>query len=66
MELKPCFIKELSFVRGSIKTPFGEISSSWERKENKIIYEVTIPNAVTARYNDVVLQAGEHKFVLEI
>ena len=66
VELKPCFIKELSFVRGSIKTPFGEISSSWERKENKIIYEVKIPNAVTARYNDVVLQAGEHKFVLEI
>ena len=65
VELKPCFIEDVSFARGSIKTPFGEICSSWERKDGEIIYQVAIPNGVTATYNGLLLQAGENQFVVE-
>ena len=48
VEIAPRIPSKLSFAKGSIVTPKGKISVSWEKKEKEILFEVTIPEHVTA------------------
>ena len=38
----------LEFMKGSVDSPYGVISAGWERKGDKIEYQVTIPVNTTA------------------
>ncbi|HOA32129.1 MAG TPA: alpha-L-rhamnosidase C-terminal domain-containing protein, partial [Clostridia bacterium] len=33
----------LTYAKASYKSVYGEITSSWERKEGKTVYTVTVP-----------------------
>ena len=46
--LTPSWGGALSFAKGEQETPFGKITSSWEKKENSIVYHCTIPANTTA------------------
>lgn len=46
--LKPKFPEGLSFVQATHDTPYGTISSKWERQNNQIQWKVIIPPNTTA------------------
>lgn len=46
--LKPHFVADLDYVKASYMSPYGEIRSSWERKNGKVTYRVTVPPNSTA------------------
>ena len=46
--MTPSWGGALSFAKGEQETPFGKITSSWEKKENSIVYHCTIPANTTA------------------
>jgi alpha-L-rhamnosidase len=46
--VKPCIIDGIDFAEASICSPYGEIVSRWERKDNSIILSVTAPPNTTA------------------
>lgn len=68
--LKPHFVKNLDYVKASYRSPQGEIISHWERKNGKIIYNVTVPpNSTATLYFDpkkepIKLIAGSYQFVI--
>ena len=49
IEIKPHILGDLTSASASIKTVRGRLSSSWKRKGNSIILEVTIPANSQAR-----------------
>jgi alpha-L-rhamnosidase len=46
--IKPSVVDEVSFAEASAGSPYGEIVSRWEHKDNKIILSVTIPPNTSA------------------
>ena len=58
--LTPSWGGALSFAKGEQETPFGKINSSWEKKENSIVYHCTIPANTTAHLS---LPASGHSSV---
>ena len=46
--LTPSWGGTLTYAKGEQKTPFGKIASSWEKKDNSIVYHCTIPANTTA------------------
>jgi alpha-L-rhamnosidase len=46
--VKPFIVAEVDFAEASVGTPYGEIVSRWERKENKIILSVIAPPNTSA------------------
>lgn len=53
--LKPETDERLTWVKGCYKSPAGEYESSWEIKENEVIYQVKVPFGASA---DFVLEQG--------
>jgi alpha-L-rhamnosidase len=53
--LQPHFVSGLNHSTVTHRSPYGEIVSKWERKNEEIIYSVTIPANSTA---DLFLQEG--------
>ena len=51
-QIKPEFIKDLSFVRMCHESPYGVIRSEWKRNKNKIVCEFEIPAKASA---DIIL-----------
>jgi alpha-L-rhamnosidase len=47
--VKPFIVAEVDFAEASTGSPYGEIFSRWERKNNKIIQSVTVPPNTSAR-----------------
>lgn len=45
--LKPNFVKGLQHFEAKHTSPYGEISSSWKRKKDKIEYKISIPSNST-------------------
>ena len=62
----------LEFMKGSVDSPYGVISAGWERKGDKIEYQVTIPVNTTATLfkntedpaDTVELGSGTYTFML--
>jgi alpha-L-rhamnosidase len=46
--LKPQFTARLSFVKASLDSPYGTISSYWHRSGKQLLYDVTVPPNTTA------------------
>lgn len=55
--LCPC-IEKLNYAKGGFRTPYGDVSSSWRRDEEKIFYSCRIPANSSAR---LILPDGEIK-----
>ncbi len=64
LELCPCFIPQLGFVKGSMITVKGEIKAEWKYENQQIVYSVTIPNGVQASFRGQELAVGENRFIL--
>ena len=58
--LTPSWGGTLTYAKGEQETPFGKITSSWEKKENSIVYRCTIPANTTAHLS---LPASGHNSV---
>ena len=46
--VKPFIVAEVDFAEASAGSPYGEIVSRWERRDNKIILSVTVPPNTSA------------------
>ena len=46
--IQPHITDKLNYVKASFDSPYGTVSSGWERKNGKIIVQVTIPVNTTA------------------
>lgn len=64
--LKPAFIKEVGYAKGSMKTVKGTIYAEWKIDGDTATYKVTIPSGVHAKYNGKKLVAGENIFKVKI
>ena len=64
VELKPCFIKEIKYVKGYIDTPYGKISSEWNYNGSQFEYQVNIPSGINVTYKNKPLKAGLNKFII--
>ena len=65
IELDPCFIKELGFVRGSMDSVRGRIQAEWVYENGRYIYTVDIPAGVKASFRGKALSAGKNKWIIE-
>lgn len=54
-EISPHFIGKLEYAKAKYISPFGEIKTSWERKEEKITLRVLAPIKM---HGEVILQKG--------
>lgn len=57
VEIRPCPVGDLTFVRGSTTTLYGKVGVEWERKGEAFTLNVTIPANCTA----AVYLPGEHE-----
>jgi alpha-L-rhamnosidase len=46
--INPAFVEDLQWASGEFEGPYGEIVSSWERKDDKVILRISIPVNSTA------------------
>ena len=64
IELKPVFIKELNYAKGSMDTIHGKIEADWRFRDNGFYYSVTIPEGVTAFFRGQRLEKGKNVFFI--
>jgi hypothetical protein len=64
IELKPVFIKELGFSKGSMETVKGEICAEWRYDGGRFIYTVDLPEGARARFGGEELKAGKNVFYI--
>ena len=62
IDLRPCFVAGLGFVRGSMQTVRGEIEVEWHEADGGFVYTVTIPQGVSAVWRGDVLTGGTYQF----
>lgn len=62
--LKPVTDSRLTYAKASVETAYGTVSSKWEIKDGKTIYEFTVPNTATLILNGETkeLSKGTYKF----
>jgi alpha-L-rhamnosidase len=60
IRMKPAFTAGLNFADASYLTPYGQVSSSWRKKDGKVIWDVTVPANVRA---EIFLPDGDVKEV---
>ncbi|KAA6317178.1 hypothetical protein EZS27_032628 [termite gut metagenome] len=46
--IQPVIVPEVTFAEASVESPYGQISSRWERHKNKVKLSVTVPPNSTA------------------
>ena len=65
--VKPLFSKELNWAEGYYRSLNGLISSRWERKNNKISLQLTVPQNTTASViaNGKTQEVGPGKYVFD-
>ncbi|MBO0458119.1 family 78 glycoside hydrolase catalytic domain [Enterococcus hulanensis] len=51
--IKPYFSKKVNKVEGSITTKKGEIHSVWEREDDKVVLELTVPENIEVQLGKV-------------
>ncbi|MDE7464147.1 MAG: alpha-L-rhamnosidase, partial [Clostridiales bacterium] len=64
--VKPVIGGGLTYAKGSVVTPYGEIKASWELNDGKFDLNITVPfgtqcNAVLPDGNEMLLCSGEHR-----
>ena len=62
LELKPVFIKDLKYAKGSMDTVRGKIEADWIYRNNGFFYSVTIPKGITAFFRGRQLENGRNVF----
>jgi len=65
IELTPCFLKEIGFVKGSMQTVKGKLDIEWKYSDGKFIYTVDLPPSIKAYFKGKQLLPGENRFVME-
>ncbi|MCB9218390.1 MAG: family 78 glycoside hydrolase catalytic domain [Ignavibacteriales bacterium] len=60
--IKPYLPDDMSYVNASINTIKGEVKSSWEKKKDKIIFNISIPVNSTA---EIYLPLSDNKEIYE-
>jgi alpha-L-rhamnosidase len=64
--LRPCFLRELGFARGSMDTVRGRIEAEWHCERDGFVYQITLPQGVHASFRGRRLTPGTHRlFVAE-
>ena len=64
VEIKPCFIDELDYCRGSVITPKGKLCVKWKRADGSIKLDIEVPEGICACFAGKELHAGENVFEL--
>lgn len=64
IELKPVFVKELGFVKGSFETVRGKISAEWRYENGEFNYTVEVPEGISASFGGEALSAGKNTFTI--
>lgn len=68
--IAPKAVSRFNWMRGSMQTPQGTVSVSYQKSPNGIEFDLVIPDGVTAvfRYGDadISLQAGENHVCIEV
>ena len=62
IELKPVFIKELGFIKGSMETVKGERCAEWKYEDGEFIYTVDIPEGISASFGGKEIPTGKNIF----
>jgi alpha-L-rhamnosidase len=62
IRIRPCFPEQLSWVSASYNSPYGKISSRWERNGPRTTLRVTVPPNTTA---EVHLEGADPRLVTE-
>ena len=65
IELKPAFVRELSWCRGLRHMPCGDLTVAWRRTDDDVKMKVEVPEGVTVRYKDRIMTAGIYEFQVE-
>lgn len=65
IDIKPYFVKELSYVRGYYSTEYGRITVEWKRENGTVNLCVEVPQNINATYNGQKLRTGENKFIIK-
>ena len=65
--LKPHFVKELTYVKASYHSPYGEIISAWKRVGDKVIYPANTTATLYLKHKDVpkTLSSGSYEFEIK-
>lgn len=64
LELSPYLPEKMSFARGSVTTPRGEVRVRLERRDGKVFAEVCIPENVAAEFRGKPVRQGVSAFEL--
>lgn len=65
VRIAPYFEPSLTHCRASMRTPFGDILSGWERKESRVQLRFTIPEGCAAIYDSTEYPAGTYEFEID-
>lgn len=63
IELAPCFLREVGFVKGYEDTVRGRIEAEWHYENGEFIYTVILPEGIDATYKGRKLTAGKNIFI---
>lgn len=58
VNISPCFVEKLDYVKASHKLPSGEITVEWKRVENGISLEINCPQSIKGN----IILNGKHTF----
>lgn len=64
IELKPAFVKELGFVKGSFETVRGKISAEWKYENGEFTYTVDVPEGISASFDGKEFKSGKNIFTI--
>ena len=64
IELRPCIVPALGYVRGSMQTVRGKIEAAWHEENGKFVYTVALPDGVEAICQGKTLRGGKHQFII--
>lgn len=65
IDLRPNFIRELGFVKGSMDTQKGRIAAEWVYDRDHFVYTVTIPEGISASLNGQPVFPGKNEFIIK-
>lgn len=58
--LNPIPDKRISYVKASLDTKYGTITSSWKKENGKVVYEFEVPHGCTA---DIILEGNQYTVI---
>ena len=68
IEIRPCPVGDLKYVKSSVRTVYGKVAVHWERQGNEFILNVSVPVGNTAKIympgseTYQIAASGEHQF----